>query len=177
MRTLSFFAMLVLLCLGLISCEKEAIGPFNNADDIDVAFRSVPSVPFKGVYTTFPAPIAADENGTLTFEIPSEGKATHLGKSSWYSISEVLNTEIEAPPWVQTGSSIFTAANGDQLIGHFEGMTGPTDDYPFVGSGTYYITEGTGRFEGATGQGEYSYFVRPEDFTGQLTFTGILNRP
>lgn len=182
MKKTSFFAMLVLLFFVFMSCENNLFDPVSNMDDLTVNTRSaktkmVPTVPFKGTYKTFPVLLETDKNGTLTFKIPSEGKATHLGKSTWYSLSTVSNTEVDPSPWDQTGSSIFTAADGSQLKGHFVGTTGPTEDYPFVGQGTYFITEGTGRFKGATGQGSYSYFVNPEDFVGLLTFEGTLTQP
>ncbi|MFN2165667.1 MAG: hypothetical protein ACK2U9_05360, partial [Anaerolineae bacterium] len=82
----------------------------------------------------------------------------------------------------QSGTSVFTAANGDQLIGTFSGVaaivttpTGPVAEF----SGTYWVTEGTGRFVGYTGTGVYwgtATLALPED-TGELYFDGTLTKP
>lgn len=63
------------------------------------------------------------------------------------------------------------------MIGRFTGTTAPTEYSPFVGSGSYVITEGTGRFTGATGSGTYSYVVAPDFSSAQLEFNGTLTNP
>lgn len=132
-------------------------------------------VPFTGKYATYPV-IIGDDMGVLLVDIPSKGNATHLGLSSWNSLSYVYaNT---APPWVQTGDMVFERkGTGDQLIGYFEGISEPNPpDNPFMGSGEYVITEGTGKFEGVTGSGTYYYSVTP-DMVGDLRFNGTLTYP
>lgn len=170
----------ILALLFLLSCEKDQAEPvagFDGQQEL-ITTRANATVPFKGVYTTHPVITEIDPNtGTMTAEIPSEGTATHLGKSTWYSDSQVFNIFIEPPLWDQTGTSIFTAADGSQLIGTFVGTTGPEGDSPFAGSGTYVITSGTGRFEGATGSGTYWYVAAPDLSTAHLEFTGTLTNP
>ena len=164
--------MLVMLLLALMSCEKDQLGPAAGVQDETVVSRDV-TLPFVGWYTTYPALIGADENGTLTFEIPGEGISNVLRQSTWYSVSEIFNT-LTGPPYVQTGNSIFTAADGSQLIGTFEGTTGPQGIYPFVGTGAYVVTSGTGAYDGATGSGTYSYKVAPDFSYAKLEFKGTL---
>jgi hypothetical protein len=179
MKKLVFLPILVLLLLTGVSCEKNLVEPQTNILDQEStnARKSRPIVPFNGNYITSPEFVSIDQTtGTQTFRIPSTGNATHLGRSSWYSDSDVLNT-FQSPPWIQTGTSIFTAADGSKLIGTFSGTTGPTATSPFAGSGSYVITSGTGRFVGTTGNGTYSYVAAPDLSTAQLVFSGILENP
>lgn len=177
MKKLGLFSILAFLLLIFVSCEKDQLLNMNGQQDAQVTERANATVPFKGKYTTHPMLISTDENGTMTFEIPSEGTATHLGKSTWYSISKAYFVNKTPPPWRQDGTSIFTAADGSTLVGAFEGMTQPEGDSPFAGSGTYWIDYGTGRFEGATGGGTYWYRVAPDFASAQLYFTGTLTNP
>jgi hypothetical protein len=91
-RLLIFFALPILLFV-LLSCNKD--------EDTEK------TVDFTAQYTTFPVITNADDNGTLTIEIPSEGESNVMGASTWYSDCMVYNTGIEEPQWVQEGSSIF----------------------------------------------------------------------
>lgn len=183
MKKLLLLPILALLFAALISCEKDQSIPADEADEM-VTTRANAAVPFKAVYITSPVVTAVDPNtGTLTIEIPSAGKGAHLGRSAWYSDSYVYDTFLdEDGPWRQDGSSIFTAADGSQLVGAFEGTTGPTETSPFAGTGNYWIDYGTKRFEGATGSGTYSYavfYVDPETgaMKARLEFTGTLVNP
>jgi hypothetical protein len=93
-------------------------------------------------------------------------KATHLGKSANTSVGEAtihVFTQCTTPDgnpdgvlFDVTSTAVIVAANGDELYvnqnvsgcGDGIGLSEPT--------GTYTITGGTGRFEGATGNGELS---------------------
>lgn len=171
MKKLLLLPMLALLFLAMLSCEKDELSPADGQEEA-IATRDV-TMPFMGWYTTYPVLTGADENGTLTFEIPGEGVSNILRQSTWYSVSEIFNT-VTDPPYVQTGNSIFTAADGSQLIGAFEGTTGPKGNNPFVGTGTYVITSGSGIYEGATGSGTYSYAVAPDFSHARLEFRGTV---
>jgi len=79
--------------------------------------------------------------------------ATHVGRSTYVSDS----TTVFSTPFCGSvsGSTVLTAANGDQSFNDFE------DDICFDGSlgvysGTYTVTGGTGRFSDATGSGTIS---------------------
>jgi hypothetical protein len=168
MKKLLMLFALPMLFLLVIGCKDD--------DPTEV------TVDFTAQYTTYPVITDSDENGTLTIQIPSEGEGDFIGTSTWYSDCFVYNSATEDPPWVQEGSSIFTAEGGDQLIGTFTGTSGPVFDengdlvYPFAGDGTFVITEGTGSFEGYTGKGTYSYTALEIDevLTGDLEFLGTL---
>ena len=131
------------------------------------------TVPFKATYQTFPVFLGIVD-GHMVLEIPAFGNGTHLGNSEWYADSLVDITK-PFPPFPQTGEMYFTAANGAKLIGTFAGDSAPNDRGGFDYWGEYWITEGTGRFTGATGNGIY-YGGAGED-SGVLTFEGTLMNP
>ena len=125
--------------------------------------------PFKARYETYPQPVGPPENGILTLKIPGDGEGDPLGKSTWDA--EMKVNVAQGPPNPQTGTMVFTAANGDQLFGTYEGLGTP--DGPAVSfQGTFQITGGTGRFEGVTGAG--TYWGTAEGSEGTLYFDGML---
>lgn len=158
-----------LLLLGLSSCQKDSAEP-TETSNTGVTERA-PSTPFKASYKTNPQVVGV-ANGILTLAITGEGKATHLGKSTWYADSWVDTNQF---PFLQTGDMEFTAANGDQLFGTFSGTAIPDASGKVNFEGTYEITGGSGRFEGATGSGNYSGWALGD--VGQLEFDGTLNNP
>lgn len=130
------------------------------------------TVPFKATYTTFPEPVDGGADYFI-LDIPADGKGTHLGKSNWYAVSTVSTATF---PWEQWAEEMFfTAANGDQLIGHFAGEAVPNDSGGANFNGDYWITEGTGRFTGTTGSGTYD--GEADEGIGILIFEGTLTNP
>jgi hypothetical protein len=124
-------------------------------------------VPFVTTFQTHPQIVGQADN-CLVVEIPGEGQMMHLGDATWY-----------ADMWAcfdgsQTGVMEFTAANGDQLFGFFEGTWAGMPPAPVTFQGTFWITGGTGRFEGATATG--TYVGSAEGTEGILTFDGMLTK-
>ena len=108
-------------------------------------------VPFKATYNMSPRAVGVTEDGCNIQELPGEGQATHLGMSSFYSNAFACPAAL-----VQFGDMLFTAANGDQLFGGFSGSLEFAPDFSSVRFwGDYWITGGSGRFEGVTGSGHY----------------------
>jgi hypothetical protein len=126
-------------------------------------------VPFKATYHTYPEMVDISQTG-LTLAIPGEGQATHLGRSTWYADSWVT---FGAPNNHQWGNMTFTAANGDHLLGTFDGQAYLSNGTN-VFWGTFEITEGTGRFAGATGAGDY--WGTAQENEGMLYFDGMLTK-
>jgi hypothetical protein len=100
--------------------------------------------PFKGTFS-------AVETDQLVFPILSvsregTGTATYLGK-----YTEHATFQVDVRTGSATGTATFTAANGDTLTASVVGqgtVTGPTTRSIVE---VYTITDGTGRFAGATG--------------------------
>lgn len=159
----------------LYPVPDDDVTQFSDGDELLKKGKITRTVPFKGQYVTHPEVIGV-EQGIQTIKITSEGKATHLGLSSWSSLSEV---HLYAPePWNQTGTMIFEKkGTGDQLIGSFLGTAEQNlPDNPIVGSGEYVITGGTGKFEGVIGSGTYVLSINTE-MIGDLIFNGTLTFP
>jgi hypothetical protein len=131
-------------------------------------------VPFKATYVTYPRAVGPPVDGVLTLNIPGEGKATHLGKSTWYATMWV---DTKPYPWTQgSDDMVFTAANGDQLFGSYVGYAEPPTAEGIIKFwGDFQITHGTGRFEGATATGKY-WGQCGSDEGGILYFDGTLTK-
>ena len=134
------------------------------------------SLPMKGSDVgTFDIPGPCTGAG-LEIVIAGEGTATHLGRYS-YSADECF----DPATGTFAGHPIFTAADGDQLWGHYTGQVAPTSDPNVIAyTEILTITGGTGRFVGASGEvlveglanlatGEYSQKLR-----GQISNLGLV---
>ena len=151
---------LLLVVLALIVAGSVSVAPAAADDAV---------VPFHAVYATQPTPVGPPANGIITFAIPGQGQATHLGMSTWYTLSGV---DMNEATWIQTGDMKFTAANGDQLSGAYAGEAAPTGATSVRFEGKFTITGGTGRFEGVTGTG--TYHGTADGNEGMLYFDGEL---
>jgi hypothetical protein len=149
------------------------------------------SIPFKASFQgTFTITFGPETN-ELQFQ--GIGHATHLGKSSVQGHA-LLRPESPGAPCSDivsgTDQTIITGANGDQVRISNEArdcleMT-PDGRILIHGRGTYTITGGTGRDEGATGKGTVSTEavvtggVPNHSATGTfnpLSFQGTISRP
>jgi hypothetical protein len=125
------------------------------------------SVPFKGTAEGAIVSIAPDPAGFLV-TVMADGEATYLGR---FSREEVLL--LNPSTGAIAGTVVFTAANGDELSGLLAGQfTSPT-----TVAGTYTFTGGTGRFENATGEADFSLVTADGihftvDFAGSLSSVG-----
>lgn len=156
---------LLILALVLVMAGSLSVGP---------AAASGAEVPFKAtIYTAPVTSLVVNCQGKgipgLLLQIPGEGYATHLGETTWYT----------GDMWAcfdgtQGGTMEFSAANGDQLFGAFQGTWTGLPPAPVIFVGNFRITSGTGRFEGVTGTGTYS--GTSEGGEGILYFDGILTK-
>ena len=129
-------------------------------------------LPFKANCVTYPNIVDADAE-QLVLEIPADCKGTHLRNGEWFADSTVV---INAPPpFLQTGDMYFTAANGDLLFGTFFGFAMPKETGGTHYWGGYEITEGNGKFDGATGTG--LYHGHAGETVGTAVFEGVLSFP
>lgn len=125
-------------------------------------------VPFKASYATAFAILGVDSNGCNIQRITGVGQATHMGESTLYSDA------VGCPATqTQTGSLLFTAADGDELWGTFAGKL--RLEFPIVYFwGNYVMTDGSGRFDENTGAGSYTGSANLLTGTGTITFEGEL---
>ena len=109
-------------------------------------------VPFKAYYSGSPVGIFDPTCGCLHQTFEFDGNATHLGLSHFSATG--VSYLFSSPPY-QIGDMVFTAADGDQLFGYYLGGFTYLPDGIVEFGGDFWITGGTGRFEGVTGEGDY----------------------
>jgi hypothetical protein len=138
-----------------------------------VAFADDAVVPFKGTYHGIPVgrfdPTCMCVRQTFEFD----GNATHLGNSHF----SATGTVYQGPPMLQFGGGTFISADGDLLYWSFEGTGNFLPDGLVEFWGEFWITGGTGRFEGVTGEGTYWGMATAAPSAnpwGKITFDGTL---
>ena len=130
-------------------------------------------VPFRAAFTTEFESVV--EFPIVHIDVVGEGKATHLGKTTAVTTDQAVNLNTGQTSATYT----FTAANRDTVVLAMEFQT------TFLSSGvtfegTYSVTEGTGRFAGATGSGTLigsAAFTGPSNGVGSFTVAGTISSP
>ena len=99
-----------------------------------------------------------------------------LGASVWEGPSTVDLTQL--PP-VQTSTALFTAADGSQILmtAVGVGLPGPDPVYDVAFAGTFELSDGTGRFAGATGSGTYEGIASNGLAIGEISYDGTITLP
>jgi hypothetical protein len=125
-------------------------------------------VPFRG--SIHGVEIADVQFPLLFVDGSGSGNATHLGR---FTLTYEL--EVNLITHETSGSSVFTAANGDSLSTEIEGLGTPTEN-PDVASvvEVHTIAGGTGRFAGATGNFIRTYFLDLVTGVTSGSFDGII---
>jgi hypothetical protein len=134
---LSLSILLMMAMLGLLSVRSA---------------RAADQVPFHGTFITV-ATVSQCPPATMCVELSGPGEATHLGRAEILKHSASTRTSELCPGGaVNTYTADLTlfAANGDTITMSGNGTVcqGPNH---VEASGTYSVTGGTGRFDGAGG--------------------------
>jgi hypothetical protein len=134
--------------------------------------------------TTAPLPFNATYSGSSAFTSPStvsflgSGTATHMGR-----ITNVGTVVVTGPTGSCSGGNAnvntetLTDPNGDTLTISSQDVACPTGANQFHGTGQWTVTGGTGRFEGATGQGLADGGADFNAGTFTMTLTGTVRLP
>ena len=144
------------------------------------SFAQTP-VPFSGTFTIDESLDVSPDAGCpiLTGIISGQGKATHLGRTSFSGTNCVTPPANGAPPVYNfsDGKIVLMAANGDTLNGTFSGSFVPTGQGTMftVVNGTYSFNRGTGRFAAATGSGTLTGTQDIATGKGQLQAKGTIS--
>lgn len=118
---------------------------------------------------TISPPVAGDAPSILRLHIEYVCQLKHLGRTTAVAEQIVSLTSAGA-----SNTTIYTAANGDQLFVTWTGTgsgSGPEKTF----SGPETITGGTGRFAGATGSTWVSGTASFATMTGQFTSVGTIS--
>lgn len=107
----------------------------------------------------------------LTNNETGVGEATHLGKFALTSVETIYVKFF--PEFISVeGEFTMTGADGDKIFGRYTTTGGINKEGSLDIIGTYCIVGGTGRFAGATGQGE----LRAVAFLSEeLPFLGFMD--
>jgi hypothetical protein len=175
MRSASLVCLLTAGALGL-GCDNAPTG----LDSTSLAQRSVadaasPNRPFDGrcdTELTLLQPLPGDPPNVLRMHIDYVCQLQHLGRTTASAEQIVTFTS----PTTQTASNttVYTAANGDQLFSEWSGTStsiGP--DVTFSGPATF--SGGTGRFVNASGSAFISGTASFVTSTGQFIQEGTLS--
>ena len=113
--------------------------------------RAGNTVPFNGTVSGFVESQEPVDGCTVHVRVVNFGNATELGAFTGYA-DFYPNFCEDYPNITYTGFFYWTAANGDQISGPFSGYLTPTTTAGvFDNHETAIVTDGTGRFAGATG--------------------------
>ena len=121
---------------------------------------------------TISPPLPGDGPNNLRLHIEYSCQLAHLGRTT--AIAEQLLTFTSATTSIAVNTTVYTAANGDQLFASWTGTatsSGPDNTF----SGPETITGGTGRFTGASGSTWVSGTASLATMTGQFTSVGTIN--
>lgn len=181
-HTCSWWAMPLLLAplaLAVASCTDESLPTDVLSEVRRPALAADASLPYRATFVITPELLfpgdagypARCPTGPTNASAPAtgEGHGTHLGH-----FTETESTCIDfATLSLTLGEFTFTAANGDQLWGEFEGSASfdppPPNANLFC---TWEITGGTGRFVGAAGAGDCVDSRQLGDGTSLIVFEG-----
>jgi hypothetical protein len=146
----------IVMVVFALGCDQSGgpTAPTASAQPVDGGSPAARLVPFKSTFnaTGGAADIPGDRCPALTIQIQGTGTATHLG-----NLTTVQSHCVAPPSFAFTnGEFTFTAANGDQLFGTYEGELLPLDPPLAAVDGEFTFTGGTGRFVGTTGSGDAS---------------------
>jgi hypothetical protein len=139
----------------------------HDAGTVEVPYSGKFDLVFNGFSSNPPT-----ETGTYTFT----GEVSLLGKSTGDgSFEKNLNTGV-----VTSNTCTLTAANGDEVFCAVTYKLVPTDT-PNISTldVTFQLTDGTGRFDGVTGDGKGTGSYDSSTNQGSFTVTGVgfLKRP
>ena len=153
-RRRMFFTLVAASALSLASIAVSAVAA---------------QTPFKGTVSADETVVVTPPTASLTRD--GTGTATYLGR-----YTEHIVMTIHLPTLSSTGTSTFTAANGDTLTATVLGQATPTTT-PGVLSivERYTITGGTGRFADATGTFRLESTVNQATGVSSGTFSGVID--
>ena len=151
---------LLISLIMIVGCQSEnpvelVESAKGEAPAVAVSGHDRPLVPFHASETNtiiVLPPYVDDTNPIGHFQFPGVISGTHIGASTILGDAEV---DFGVFPFIETGESSITAANGDVLVFGFaaDAVPGP-EEGDVVFSGEFRFTaDGTGRFANASGGG------------------------
>jgi len=146
---MKYISLIAIALIALfIGCESDPL-TLENLDQTSaieneemVASGVTKTIKFKGSSGTIMPVIEPDCGGVAQFLVDGTGIASHLGK---FSVQNAICFFADSPPMI---TGILTGANGDQIFTYVNNFWEEGDISYYV----YIIYDGTGRFDGITGE-------------------------
>jgi hypothetical protein len=131
-------------------------------------------VPFRAAFSTEFTSVFVPPS-FLSIAVTGQGNASHMGETSAVTDNQVVNLEDGSA----TATYTLTGANGDTVV--LEMIFQVTEIPGGVSfEGSYTVTGGTGRFDGATGDGllvRSAIFTGPTNGVGSFSVAGTISSP
>ena len=167
MRTLTTPTVLLPFAFVLAGCADAPTATFRPAEfQAARAAGAVIERPWKGRCEVEHAITGFDvvTGQPTTFLVTGTCQLAHLGRTT------VVTEEAGSVGGSFTGTSTYTAANGDRLYATVIGVSAGRPDGSLTNTGTVTVVGGTGRFAGASGTAAYFDVVH---VTGPTTAAGV----
>jgi hypothetical protein len=153
------------------------------APQLAAAKHEVPKqkVPFHAQLVVLNEPPVLCAPVQLCLALSGNGQATHLGRVSEVGQAVIYLASQPGPtPDCRsvTNAMLLTGAKGDQLAVLLSGVncqTGATSGITALTHGTWVVTGGSGRFNGATGSGTYTTQINSPEATAWAVLHGTLS--
>jgi hypothetical protein len=101
------------------------------------------------------------------------GHPLHLGKCG---VTDDLLLDVRVVPSTVSGTTTFTAANGDKIFAQIKATASPPDAKGAVRfAGMFIITGGTGRFRSISGSAVLQGINNAPAMTTEFSFSGTLS--
>ena len=157
----------MLIALGILGTGTIAIGA------IVAHAASTPQVPFRGTYSG-----TATFTSTTTVTFSGTGTSTLLGHSANEGHIVVTGPDSSCPGGLaNVNNETLIAANGDSLMFSANDVACPVSPGVSHGTGHWVVTGGTGRFSGATGQGNIDGYGDFNQGVFSFQLTGTISTP
>jgi hypothetical protein len=203
MRKLTFLLLLLpFVALGITACDgsENPAGPAapdqaslagtgaGGAGPISAAGHGRELVPYRAEASFWPGtanmtPCFPDGSTTPVAALPAfsvgEGEHSHLGRATSVITDDYCTAILDGPTLVGLlagGTFTHTAANGDAISGVWDALFTPPS-FEFVANGKNHpivVTDGTGRFAGASGYAYGSGTIDPNTGQGSFSVQGVL---
>jgi hypothetical protein len=153
----------LLVALFMLDCSVDnpvggkADNPLHSSTDEATVVRPRPvafAITYEETIEVVKPPNPPAGDFTLIIIVRGEGESNRLGHSELY-VYEYVDISTSPSNIYKTDEAYITNKNGDKLMGHMTGLGYPKPEGGNTFDGTFYITGGTGEFEGAAGEATF----------------------
>lgn len=171
MKKYYFILACMALFTGFTACTKSISNEDGQLMISSSSTKNNKQVSIKGTYTTSAKILAGPP--IMQQEITGHGESSHLGRSMFIAYPTIYFTT--PPPFKNSGTTMFKAANGDEFYTSFTGTVTPNPDGTNTVVMDHIITGGTGRFKQASGNLTGYTIGIPGHAEGTVSYEGTIS--